>query len=580
MERRLTTILAADVVGYSRLMGEDQVRTLEALRQVRKDLFGPLIESHNGSIVKSMGDGWLVEFKSVSDAVNCAISVADELNAQEVIRLRTGVHIGEVVFDEEDVFGDGVNIAARLESLAAPGQVVISDTAYNSLDGITAQNFRSDGYRELKNISRQIEVWLWENKKTSVVPPAIDVSKPVLGFDDRPAIAVLPFDNMSNDPEQEYFADGISEDILTRLAMWRWLPVIARNSSFTFKGKNVEIPEIGRKLGARYVLEGSVRKSGQRLRITGQLIDTETGHHLWADRYDGQLDDVFDLQDEITDSIVSSLEPVVGQAEAKRAHLKPSVGLGVWDLTQRAIWHFGKFKKPDFEIALEILQPVIDEHPDFSHALSYAAFTRALLILFSWTEKPENELTLAVELAKTALAHDPMNPIANTISGFLSAYHNRHAEGIKLCQRAIELNPSLAIAYHLRGGIYMFDGQQSKAIESIEQAIRLSPYDKMLPAWLTTLSATNYLSGDYEAALEIAESAIQAEPAYPLALRNRASALAQLERLDEAREALEVFLRVTPNHTVERGRAGMAFREEKVFQHYMEGLRKAGLPEQ
>ena len=580
MQRRLAAIMAADVVNYSRLMGEDQTRTLDALRQLRKELFEPVVSSHNGTVVKRMGDGWLVEFAAVSDAVNCAIAVQEGLSAHEIIRLRTGIHIGEVVFEDEDVFGDGVNIAARLEELAGPGQVLISDTAYHSLDGAAAQQFGSGGNRQLKNISRQIAVWCWPENSVVADGTSVDETKPASDFDNRPAIAVLPFENMSNDPEQEYFADGIAEDILTRLAMWRWLPVIARNSSFTFKGQNVEIPDIGRKLGARYVLEGSVRKAGKRVRITGQLIDSETGHHLWADRYDGQIDDIFDLQDEITDAIVAVLEPIVGQAEAKRAHHLSAGDLGAWDMTQRAIWHFGKFTKPDLEIALEILRPVIDEHPDFAHALSYAAICHSFLALFTWTDNPQAELMQAGQLATASLTSDPMNPMGNAISGFIYAYQGRHAAGIETCRLAIELNPSYAMAYHMLGAVYMFDGQQNEAMAAIERAIRFSPFDIMLPVWLATLSASNYLSGNYESALEIADRAVQIAPHYPLALRGRPNALAQLGRMDEAREALEQFLAVSPNYTVASGRAGIPFREEAVFQHYMEGMRKAGLPDE
>ncbi|MDE0944493.1 MAG: adenylate cyclase, partial [Alphaproteobacteria bacterium] len=273
MQRRLAAILAADVADYSRLMGEDQTRTLDALRQLRKELFEPQVSAFRGTVVKSMGDGWIAEFASVWDAIDCAIRIQEGLAGHDIIRLRAGIHIGDVVFEEDDVFGEGVNVAARLEALGNPGQVLISDTAYQSLDGKSAQQFGGGESHQLKNISRPVSVWRWPPEETSVEAASSDVSQPVSGFDGRPAIAVLPFENMSGDPEQEYFADGIAEDILTRLAMWRWLPVIARNSSFTFKGQNVDIPDVGRKLGARYILEGSVRKGGSRVRITGQLID-------------------------------------------------------------------------------------------------------------------------------------------------------------------------------------------------------------------------------------------------------------------------------------------------------------------
>jgi len=426
LQRRLAAILAADVADYSRLMGEDQTRTLDALRQLRKELFEPQVSAFRGTVVKSMGDGWIVEFASVSDAVDCAIRIQEGLAGHDIIRLRAGIHIGDVVFEEDDVFGEGVNVAARLEALGNPGQVLISDTAYQSLDGKSAQQFGGGESHQLKNISRPVSVWRWPPEETSVEAASSDVSQPVSGFDGRPAIAVLPFENMSGDPEQEYFADGIAEDILTRLAMWRWLPVIARNSSFTFKGQNVDIPDVGRKLGARYILEGSVRKGGSRVRITGQLIDAETGHHLWADRYDGQIDDIFDLQDEITDAIVAALEPIVGQAEVKRAHQLSAGDLGAWDMTQRGIWHFNKFTKEDLIIANEIFQAVIKATPDFVQALTFSSFNHLFLALLAWTDEPQKALMEAGRHATMAVASDPMHPLGNAMCGFMLAYQGKH----------------------------------------------------------------------------------------------------------------------------------------------------------
>jgi adenylate cyclase len=406
------------------------------------------------------------------------------------------------------------------------------------------------------------------------------VSSPVSGFEGRPAIAVLPFDNMSNDPDQEYFADGISEDILTRLAMWRWLPVIARNSSFSFKGQNIDIQEIGDKLGVRYLLEGSVRKAGTRVRITGQLIDAETGHHLWADRYDGQIDDIFDLQDKITEEIVTALEPIVGQAETRRAHKLTPDNLGAWDQTQQALWHYNKFTMEGSIIALRLLQPVIEESPDFTQALAIASLANLSQALFTWTEDPQTAMRKAGELAVAAVTSDPLHPMANAVSGYMYAYQGQQQAGIKACLHAIDLNPSFAMGYHALGTIYMFDGQQAMAIKTIKKAIRLSPFDSMMPMWLATLSAAHYLSAAYEEALAIAEQAIRIAPHYPLALRGRPNALAQLGRLEEAREALKDFLAVSPNYTVARGRTVIFFREEQDFQHYMDGLRIAGLPEE
>lgn len=584
-QRRLAAIVAADVAGYSRLMGVDEAGTLAALRGHREELIDPAIEEYGGRIVKTMGDGLLLEFPSVVDAVQCAIQVQTAMAERNGhipedrrIVFRIGINLGDIIIDGDDIHGDGINIAARLEGLAEPGGICISRRVYEDVQDRLDVTFTDAGERELKNIARPVHVWRWSVEGEASTAD-VDVSKPVSGFDGRPAIAVLPFENMSGDPEQEYFADGIAEDILTRLAMWRWLPVIARNSTFAFKGQNVDITDVGRQLGARYVLEGSVRKAGSRVRITGQLIDAETGHHLWADRYDGNLDDIFDLQDEITDAIVAALEPAVGQAETRRAHQLTSEHLGTWDVTQRAAWHFYKFTKEDFDLALNLLRPVINDDLDFAHAASYASIIRLMQAWFAWTDNPPGALMESAQFAITATTVDAMDPMANAMSGFALTFQGQHAAGITATRHAIELNPSSALAYHVLGTIYLFDGQPQEAKRAINQALRLSPFDSLRPVWLATLSASHYQAQEYEQALEIAKNAVSIAPHYVLALRGRANALAQLGRMEEAREALDAFLAVSPNYTVASGRAGVAFRDEAVFQHYMDGLRKAGLPE-
>ncbi|MBT5894554.1 MAG: adenylate cyclase, partial [Rhodospirillaceae bacterium] len=301
--RKLAAILAVDVVGYSRLMGEDQARTLDALRQLRRELFEPVVEEFRGNVVKRMGDGWIVEFASVSDAVDCAIRFQEGLAGHDIIRLRAGIHIGEVVFEDEDVFGEGVNVAARLEELAEPGEVLISDTVQNSLDKRSAQDFSGGDSHQLNNIERSVDVWRWSSAGAQQAT-LTESEAPVLT--DKPSIAVLPFDNMSGDPEQEYFADGITEDIITELSRFREFLVIARNSTFVYKGEAKDLSTVARELNARYIVEGSVRKAGNRVRVTAQLIEGATNTHLWADRFDGVLADIFALQDEITVAIVSA----------------------------------------------------------------------------------------------------------------------------------------------------------------------------------------------------------------------------------------------------------------------------------
>jgi adenylate cyclase len=340
-QRRLAAIVSADVVGYSRLMGADEAGTLEALRAHRTELVDPLITKHGGRIVKTMGDGLLLEFGSVVSATDCAVAIQksmasrnSEVPEMRQIIFRIGINLGDIIIDGDDIHGDGVNVAARVQEMAEPGGVAITGRVHDEVRNRLGISFEDAGAHELKNIASPVPIWRWSpygrtNKR------AINVSKPVPGFDGRPAIAVLAFDNLSRDPDQEFLADGIAEDILTRLAMWRWLPVIARNSSFTYKGRNADIKDIGPELGARYILEGSVRKSGNRVRVTGQLIDAETGHHVWADRYDSTMEDIFAVQDEITDAIVSALEPAVGRAEMQRAQRKNPQNLDAWGVSKQ-----------------------------------------------------------------------------------------------------------------------------------------------------------------------------------------------------------------------------------------------------
>ena len=342
--RKLAAILAADVVGYSKLMGEDETRTLAALRELRNDLFQPTVSEHRGDIVKSMGDGWLVEFASVVDAVNCAIQVQEQLDNHEIIKLRMGIHIGDIVHEDEDIYGDGVNIAARLQEISEPGGIALSDTARKFLDSKLANGFRDAGEKQLKNIAEAVRVFVSGDGKTEASNHASNFDAP-LALPDKPSIAVLPFENMLGDPEQEYFSDGITEDIITALSRVGWFFVIARNSSFTYKGRAVEIRQVSKELGVRYVLEGSVRKSANRLRVTAQLIDAETGNHIWADRFDGYLDDVFDFQDNVKASVVGAIEPKLRGSEIDKAIKKRSDNLSAYDFLLRAYHSWSIYSK-------------------------------------------------------------------------------------------------------------------------------------------------------------------------------------------------------------------------------------------
>ncbi|MDP6427388.1 MAG: adenylate/guanylate cyclase domain-containing protein [Rhodospirillales bacterium] len=580
VQRRLSAILAADVVGYTRLMEQDSEGTVAAWQAARSKIIDPAIGDHSGRVVKHTGDGFLAEFPTVQDAVNCAVSMQQALAANP-LDFRMGVNLGDIIDDGEDIHGEGVNVAARLEGLAEPGGICISGGVYDQVRNRIDMAVDDMGEREVKHVSAPVRVYAIkpasENQAaTASVQPAPAPAAPVPGFADRPAIAVLPFANMSGDPEQEYFADGIAEDILTRLAMWRWLPVIARNSSFVYKGQAVDVKTVGADLGARYVLEGSVRKSGDRARITGQLIDADTGHHVWADRYDRVLGDIFDVQDEITDAIAAALEPAVGRAEMERTRRKNPNDLDAWDLSQRGGWHFNQFTKEGFAAAIPLFEQAAALDPTFVQPLVGIAAVRIIEALLTWADNPPAALAEAHRMAEAAMAIDDLDPWSHGIMAYSLSYMDQSENAVVAARRAIELNPSFTLAHHALGVAHMFNGDAMDAVAAVETALRISPNDMWTPMWLGTLSASYNLAHDYKTALEIAKRGLQKAPKYPILLRCLANALGQLGRTGEAAEALARFLEVSPDYTEETARFSVHFKDEEVFQHYLEGLRKAG----
>jgi adenylate cyclase len=585
MERRLAAILAADVVGYSRLMAADEKGTHARLKSLRQDFIEPMVAEHKGRIVKLMGDGALVEFASVVDAVECAVVIQQgvaerqaEFPENQRIVFRIGLTIGDIIVEDNDIHGDGVNVAARLEAIAEPGGISISRNVAEQIRGKLDVFLEDTGVQELKNIDRPVEVFRVRAASTSV-GSAIDVSQPVPGFDGRPAIAVLPFDNLSQDPDQEFFADGIAEDILTRLAMWRWLPVIARNSSFTFKGRVIDVKEIGRRLGARYVLEGSVRKAGGRVRVSGQLIDTDTGHHVWAQHYDGKLDDIFDLQDQTTDSIVAALEPAVGRAEMQRARRKNPESLGAWDLYQRGMFHLNKVTKDEIAHAREQFQRAVELDPGFASAHAGLALVGWFDVLLNLTEDLPGARSSALAAAKRAVALDDLDPFAQSVLAYTCTFQQQYEAGVTAARRAVELNPSFALGYHSLGVALTHNGQPHEAIEAEERAIRISPSDPWLFMFLAGLAGFCFFAREYDKAVAAAEMSVRRHPEYAPSRRWLAAALAQLDRYDEARDALAKFLELSPDYTIDSARHTLPFRHEADLEHLLDALRKAGLPE-
>jgi len=575
MERRLAAILAADVAGYSRLMGIDEEGTLAQLKTHRSELIDPKISDYRGRIVKTTGDGLLVEFASVVDAMRCAVEVQKgmaERNAlvpqTQRLEFRIGIHQGDIISDAGDTFGDVVNVAARLEALSIPGGICVSSRAQEDALGKLDVTFEDMGDQQLKNISKAVRAYRIELAGV----PAQFARQP-LALPDRPSIAVLPFANMSGDPEQEYFADGVSEDIITAISKLHWFFVIARNSSFVYKGKVVDVKQIGSQLGVRYVLEGSVRKSGQRVRITAQLIDASNGNHIWADRYDGDLNDVFALQDRITNSVVAAIEPHLLEAESVRSQNRTANDVRAWDLLMQATFLFWRLNKTDGDAAISILRRATQLYPDYAPAHSMLAFAILLLGYLGYTDVKANE---AAALAARAAELDRNDPWAYVALGF-AAFTERHTdESIAHFQRALNLNPNFAAAHGYLGWTLSFDGQSDKAIVHSQTAIRMSPHDPQQVIFHGGLAAAHYLAGSYDEAINSALSVLRFRPTFNGARRLLVAALAQAGRFDEARKELERLKDFQSD-------ISLAWIEKNVpytpgpMKSYLEGWRKVGL---
>jgi TolB-like protein/class 3 adenylate cyclase len=462
VERRLAAILAADVAGSCRLIGIDEEGTLAQLKSLRKTLFDPKVTDHRGRIVKNTGDGTLVEFASVVDAVRCAVEIQRGMAEQNIdvpqvkrIEFRIGIHVGDIIIEDADIFGDGVNIAVRLEGIAEPGGVSISDDVHRQIRGKVDITFEDLGSQSLKNIEEPMRVW---RARIGPSPPAMITKPPTqtaqpLALPDKPSIAVLPFTNMSGDPEQDYFADGMVDDIITALSHFKALFVIARNSSFTYKGRAVDVKQVGRELGVRYVLEGSVRKSANRVRITGQLVDTATGAHLWADRFDGGLGDIFDLQDQVTESVVGAIAPAVEKAEIERAKRKPTESLDAYTVYLRGLAKFYQFaNRRANEEALQLFNSAIELDPDFASAYGRAAYCYVIAKTNGWISETANEIVEVTRLAQRAVELGKDDAIALATGGYALVYVVRDLEAAGLIDRALVLNSNLAEAWFYVAG--------------------------------------------------------------------------------------------------------------------------------
>jgi adenylate cyclase len=579
VHRRLAAILAADVVGYSRLMEQDETGTLASLKARRKEVLEPLVARHQGRIFKFTGDGVLIDFSSAVNAVQCAVELQHGMaaanrnlpDARHIV-LRIGVNLGDVIIEGSDLYGDGVNIAARLESIAEPGGIAISGTAFDQVKNKIDVVLEDLGPQTLKNIAEAVRVY----RVTGTPRVLVETTN---AAPNKASIAVLPFANLSGDPEQEYFADGMVEDITTALSHFKELFVVARNSSFVYKNRSVDIGQVAKELGVRYVLEGSVRKSGKRVRITGQLIDAATRAHLWADRFDGAHEDVFDLQDKMTEEVVGIVEPQIRKAEIARSRRKRPQNLDAYDLYLRALPHLYAMQPTDNSRALEFLKQAIELDRGFAPALAFAAWCYEQRLTRGWNTVCKDDPDNAIKLARAALATGSDDANAVGIAGFVLLMIGREYEmGLSAIRRAAKSNPNNVLILSHAGFAYCMAGDLQEAIACFQRARRLSPIDPGAFFFLTGEAKALLLSGRYSDAADLARRAVATYDCWDTTYWYLAAACGHLGQANEASKAVAKILSLSPGATVSRI-SKLPIRDETRLAILIDGLRKAGLPE-
>ena len=580
VQRRLTAILAADTAGYSRLMGADEEGTLAQLKAHRQALLDPKIEEHQGRIIKTTGDGMLAEFASVVDALRCAIEIQRgmlgrnaDVPQERRIEFRVGINVGDIIIDGRDIYGDGVNVAARLEGLAEPGGICVSGRVQEDARGKLDIAFEDAGEQHLKNIAWPVRVY-----RVRLSGEAAQF-RPALALPDKPSIAVLAFTNMSGDPEQDYFADGMTEDIITGLARARWLFVIARNSSFAYKGRSTDVKQVAHELGVRYVLEGSVRKVGERVRISAQLAEGTSGRQLWAKRYDRELSDIFAMQDEITETIIGAVEPELGKVERRRSAGKRPDNLDAWDLYQRGMSHLYEYTKVDLLRARQYFAQAIARDPQLGPPHSGLAETYYYEAVYGFADAISDTREKALAPALRAVALDAEDAGAHCTLGRAYYMRREYDAAFRELKTALELNPSLALAHYGLGATFVFSGHAEEGIPHLTAAIRLSPHDPNMGSFLVRLADAAYFLKRYEEAAEWARRALQ-QPNFQWSRYTvLIAALAQLGRLDEATNCVQQLQVKRPNTSIAFVRETHLFGDTASFAHYLDGLRIAGLPD-
>ena len=580
-ERKLAAILSADVVGYSRLMAEDDAGTVRTPK-AHKDLMCALIGQHAGRVVDAVGDELLADFPSVVDAAACGVAIQKELATRNEdlpetrrMHFRIGINIGDVIVDGDRIYGDGVNIAARVQALAEEGGVTISGTAFDHVEGKLELEFEDLGQHQVKNILKPLRVYRVHTSERHEEA----VARTVPGFCGRPAIAVLAFDNLSGDPDQEYFADGIAEDLITRLSRVRLYPVIARNSSFVYKGQAVDVKRVGRELGVGYVVEGSVRRAGDRVRISAQLIDSSSGHHIWAEQYDRDLGDVLALQDEITGAIVRAFNPELYRFNLERVLRRDPQSLDAWECALRGWWHVGRFSAEDNTKARSLFERAIDLDPRLVGAWAGCAHAHYFDVVYQWTDSPSRSIDELLRAAERAVDIDATNPGGQLSLAFAYSLTGRRDEMIAAFELAIELNPSGHHAYTRLGLFLALSGRPEDATAKLRQGMRLNPTDPNLWATLGYMAIAYFAAERYTDAVASAQGAVQRRSDFPIGWGVLATSLAYLDRVDEARAAVEQVLRLQPKFSASTLRVLLSSADPEVAERFVVGFRKAGLEE-
>ncbi len=577
VERRLTTILAADVAEYSRLMRADEDGTLAVLTACRT-ILDALIAEHRGRIANTAGDSVLAEFPSVAEGLSCALAIQEAiaksnepLSPDRQMLFRIGLHLGDVLIRDGDLFGDAVNIAARLQALAEPGGICVSAAVREHSGSRIAAVFTDKGAQRVKNIADPVHVF----RVAVLGSPQPREPSMALPLPDKPSVAVLPFTNMSGDPEQEFFADGIAEDVITALSRYPSLFVIARNSCFTYKSSAVDVKQVGRELGVRYVLEGSLRKAGTRIRVTAQLVEAETGSHVWAERYDRDLADIFAVQDEITEAVTTAIAPAIADAELHRALRKPPGSLDAWAAYQRGLWHMSKFTASDTSLAERCFQQAIELDPTFSAA--YAGLAIAQSARVDLQARDLTEVMSSTEaLVRQAIALNGADAEALSVLANALRVHADYQGALAEAQRALEMSPNFAYAHHMLGAALIFSGRPKEGVAALERSVRLDPRHPRSAVRLNHMVLGLYFAREYTAAVDVAKRAIRLYPEFPHPYRWLAAALGQLGRIDEANEALGRAVAIMPASFETNVRNRVPWMRPEDHAHMLEGLRKAG----